>query len=158
MNLKRTLLALSFLTATTLSAQQAQIRFGMHAATPRSCASMEVLERQMAADPALAQRMEEVERHTQQFIANGGHLQTRAVITIPVVFHIVSRNATENISDAQIQAQIDVLNKDFRKTNTDAGSIPSAFAGLAADCEIQFCLAKRTPTGAATTGDRKSVV
>ncbi|MFM2267262.1 MAG: hypothetical protein RL757_703 [Bacteroidota bacterium] len=152
MNLKRTLLALSFLTATTLSAQQASVRFGMHAATPRACASMEVLERQVAADPALAQRMEEVERHTQQFIANGGHLQTRAIITIPVVFHIVSRNATENISDAQIQAQIDVLNKDFRKANPDASSIPAAFAGLAADCEIQFCLAKRTPTGAATTG------
>jgi hypothetical protein len=49
-------------------------------------------------------------------------------------------------------AQLDQLNKDYRKLNSDASLIPAAFLGVAADAEIQFCLAQRTPTGAATTG------
>ncbi len=74
------------------------------------------------------------------------------VYTIPVVFHIVYKNATENLSTAQIQSQLDVLNLDFRKMNSDAGQVPSAFAGLAADVEFEFCLAQLDPNGNTTTG------
>ena len=51
-----------------------------------------------------------------------------------------------------MQSQIDVLNEDFRKLNADAGQTPAIYAGLVADANVQFVLAKRTPTGAATTG------
>jgi hypothetical protein len=68
------------------------------------------------------------------------------------VVHVVYYNSTQNISDAQIQSQIDVLNEDFRNLNADKTNRPSLFAGLAADVQIQFCLAKRTPSGASTTG------
>jgi hypothetical protein len=44
------------------------------------------------------------------------------------------------------------MNADFRKLNSDISSVPAAFAGLASDCEINFCLAQRTPAGTATTG------
>ena len=36
-----------------------------------------------------------------------------SIITIPVVVHVVYYNSNENISTAQIQSQIDVLNEDF---------------------------------------------
>jgi Pregnancy-associated plasma protein-A len=58
----------------------------------------------------------------------------------------------QNVSDAQIQSQIDVLNEDFRRTNTDATSVPSYFAGVAADARIEFALAVRDPNCGATTG------
>ena len=74
------------------------------------------------------------------------------VITIPVVVHVVYNTTAQNISDAQIQSQINVLNQDFRKLNADASSVPSVFAGLASDAQIEFCLAKRDPNGNATTG------
>ena len=81
------------------------------------------------------------------------------VVTIPVVFHVLYKNATQNISDAQINSQLAVLNKDYRKLNTDFNSVvPAAFRPLGADMEIAFCKATRTPTGATTTGiTRKSV-
>ena len=81
------------------------------------------------------------------------------VVTIPVVFHILYKNANQNISDAQIQSQLDVLNKDYRKLNTDFNTVvPTAFKSLAADMEIVFCKATKTPTGATTTGiTRKSI-
>ena len=44
------------------------------------------------------------------------------------------------------------MNADFRKLNSDASLVPSAFAGLAADAELEFCLAQRDPNGNATNG------
>lgn len=128
----------------------------LHAQDQRNCASMEVLERLKAEDPGLASRMEAIERQTESFISENNHLESRAVVTIPVVFHVVYRTTAENISDAQLMSQLDVLNLDFRALNSDVSLTPSIFAGLVADAEIQFCLAQRDPSGNATTGiDRK---
>lgn len=99
----------------------------------------------------MKQRMEDIERQTEQFIKAGG-AQDRAVVTIPVVVHVVYYNATQNISDSRILSQIQVLNDDFRRLNADAANTPSAFQGVAADCEINFCLATQDPNGNATTG------
>lgn len=122
----------------------------------RQCATMEVLSAQLAADPAQAQRMEAIEAHTRRAIASGGFktnfTAAGAVITIPVVVHVLYNTAAQNISDAQVQSQIDVLNEDYRKLNADRSKTPAAFAGLAADIGIQFKLATRTPTGGATNG------
>lgn len=73
-------------------------------------------------------------------------------VTIPVVVHVVYNNQTENISDAQILSQIEVLNADFRKRNSDFGIVPGAFSGVAADTKIEFCMAARTPNGQPTNG------
>jgi hypothetical protein len=74
-----------------------------------------------------------------------------------VVFHIIYANATQNISTQRINEQIQVLNEDYSMTNADASLIPSAFQSVAAACDIQFCLAQRTPSGTWTDGiDRVS--
>ncbi len=102
--------------------------------------------------------LQQIERHTQRFIAqqtaNGPTANRTAatLYTIPVVVHVLYNTAAQNISDAQIQSQIDVLNKDFSRTNTDAGNTPGAFAGVAADFQIRFQLATRDPNGNTTTG------
>ncbi|MCA8832032.1 GEVED domain-containing protein [Hymenobacter pini] len=123
----------------------------------RQCSTMENLAQQLAADPAMAQRLAGIEAQTQSFINNPVSKRTSAVVTIPVVVHVLYNTTAQNISDSQIQSQIAVLNEDFNKLNADASKTPSAFAGLAANVGIQFVLAKQTPTGAATTGiERKS--
>lgn len=118
----------------------------------RNCGSMEYLEEQKLADPGLEARMEQIERDVQDWIANNPQYRNQAVITIPVVFHVVWNTSAENISDSKILAQLDVLNKDFARLNADAVNTPSAFAGLAANTNIQFCLAQRDPNGNPTTG------
>jgi len=85
-------------------------------------------------------------------IAQPEYKSNGMVYTIPVVVHVVYKNSMENIPDIQIQSQLDVLNLDFRKMNADAGEVPQLFAGLAADAEIEFCLATVDPEGNATTG------
>jgi hypothetical protein len=42
-------------------------------------------------------------------------LQTDGSMLIPVVVNVLYRTAAENISDAQIQSQIDVLNEDLQQ-------------------------------------------
>ncbi|GAB2856891.1 hypothetical protein GCM10027044_15930 [Hymenobacter ruber] len=118
-----------------------------------------MLQQQLAADPGLAQRMAAINSQALQFAkTNQATNATAAVtVTIPVVVHVLYSTASENISDAQIQSQIDVLNEDYHKLNADYTKTPSAFAGQVADVGIQFVLAKRNPSGLATTGiERKS--
>lgn len=75
----------------------------------------------------------------------------RGKVTIPVVVHIVWKEPLENISDAQILSQIEALNRDFQQKN-DQSNIPAEFKPLAANIDIEFCLAKTDPKGKATTG------
>lgn len=78
------------------------------------------------------------------------------IITIPVVVHLLFNTASQNISNEQVQSQIDVLNKDYRMLNSDISNVPVAFKNAAADARIMFCLAKVDPEGRATSGiDRK---
>ena len=124
---------------------------GSLSAQKRTCASNEVLAQQLKDNPELQQIRDAIESRTAAFVKQGG-VKDRAVVTIPVVVHVVWNTSAENLSAAQIQSQIDVLNADFRRLNADAASTPSAFQGIAADCEIQFCMAQRDPNGNATTG------
>ncbi|MBL0024835.1 MAG: M43 family zinc metalloprotease [Saprospiraceae bacterium] len=124
-------------------------------AQERNCATVDILDRQIQNNPSIIRNMEEIERQTQEFLRkNPKGLSQRNIITIPVVFHVVSDIAVpvQNISDAQIQSQIDVLNQDYRASNSDFSNTPAIFSGVAADVEIEFCLAKRDPNGNATTG------
>lgn len=95
-------------------------------------------------------RNENIERYTEGYVRQYSQtfLQGRAVARIPVVVHVVWQNEFQNISDLQVQSQIDALNRDFRKRNT----VNPVFSRFAADCEIEFCLAKRDTNGNATTG------
>ena len=119
----------------------------------RVCGAMEVLAAQLAADPTQARRMAAIEAHAQRVLASPALQRTAAgTVIIPVVVHVLYNTAGQNISDTQVQSQIDVLNEDFHKLNADVSKTPTQFAGLAADANVQFVLAKRDPAGAATTG------
>ncbi len=126
-----------------------------NASAQRVCASHDVLEEQLMNNPILREKMEEIERHTEDFINTPPGVRERVQVTIPVVVNVVWNTASENISDAQIQSQIDVLNQDFRATNADRTNTPAIFSSLIADFEINFCLATQDPSGNATTGIRR---
>ncbi len=74
------------------------------------------------------------------------------VYIIPIVFHVIHQNGAENISDAQIQDEVRILNEDYRKLNPDITAVVAAFTGTTADCEIEFRLAQKDPNGNCTNG------
>jgi len=104
----------------------------------RGCASQEVLEAQLKADPTLAVRMNEIEEFTQRAMQEGRLVNGK--IEIPVVVNVLYKTAAENISLAQIQSQIDVLNKDYNALNSDFNSVPPLFSGVKANVGISFVL------------------
>lgn len=79
--------------------------------------------------------------------------QVGSIITIPVVVHVIYNGqaigVAPNITDAQVQSQITVLNQDYgRIFNTNGfNSNP-----IGADTQIQFELAKQDPNGNPTNG------
>ena len=109
----------------------------------RQCATHQYNEEMMEKNAQFKENQQRIEdfttRYVEQFEKGAG---LRAVVTIPVIVHVVYRTAAENISDAQVQSQIAVLNADFRKLNADRTLVPSNFSGVAADCEINFVLSQ----------------
>jgi hypothetical protein len=124
-------------------------------AAQRPCASSDYLEQQKLQNPGLASQLSAAE----SFINNqyapatkmGGEVSSN-LIRIPVVVHVLYNNASQNISDEQVKSQIDALNRDFRKQNSDTANIPARFKSLAADVQIEFVLATADPNGRATSG------
>jgi hypothetical protein len=68
------------------------------------------------------------------------------LVSIPVIVHVVWFAPEENISDAQINSQIEVLNQDFRAANVELPDIHPLFDELAVDVELEFCLVGITRT------------
>ena len=70
----------------------------------------------------------------------------RETAVLPVVVHVVWHSPEENISEAQVESQIEVLNQDFRALNLEVPDIHPLFKDLAADVEVEFCLTAITRT------------
>jgi hypothetical protein len=126
----------------------------------KNCVSMEILNRQLNEKPDLYQKMYEIEKKSREFTYhlrpgngngngggnNGGGGDTGGgdpvddglgSINIPVYVYVIYANSSQNISDAQINSQISVLNADFNDTNfSDVSSYPER----GADVDITFSL------------------
>jgi Pregnancy-associated plasma protein-A len=109
----------------------------------RHCAAEDVFQEQLKANPALQKQRDDLEAFTNRFVQTNGanRLLANGIIEIPVVFNVIYRTATENISDAQLQSQIDVLNEDFATTNADYSLTPALFQGVrSGDVGVRFVL------------------
>jgi hypothetical protein len=112
------------------------------ASTERKCSSHDVLEEQMKADPSLRLRMEAIEEFTRRFEqdAAANRLLPDGTIEIPVVFNVLYRTAAQNVSLAQLQSQIDVLNEDFSATNADYNLTSTYNSVKAGNIKVRFVI------------------
>ncbi|MGV6846051.1 MAG: zinc metalloprotease [Lutibacter sp.] len=121
------------------------------------CVSMKVLNRQLKENPGLERKMFNIEKSTREFIAakkpsgnpgnggggnggGGGSTPTpyTGPITIPVYVHVIYANSSQNVSDARISSQINVLNQDYN--DSDYSDVPGEFQGVGANIGITFTL------------------
>ncbi|MFH2142990.1 MAG: M43 family zinc metalloprotease [Bacteroidota bacterium] len=117
---------------------------------PYKCLTPEMNKLAEEKDPGIKIRREALAEFTRQYIAQKD--KSEDIYIIPVVFHVVHNNGIENISKAQIEDAIRVMNLDFRKLNPDTFSIIPEFIGIAADSRIEFRLANIDPDGNCTEG------
>lgn len=117
------------------------------------CGTMQVRQNNVTKNPALLENIARQELQTQQFTRQNQELRrTAAAPVIPVVVHVLYNAPAQNITDAMIQSQIDVLNHDYSATNTDISNVSAEFQPVIGNPNIQFALAIRDPNGKATNG------
>ncbi len=127
--------------------------------TKRNCADMEHHNYLIQTRKGYEQAFNEYQAQTTKFLNDKaqGKLAAVAIVTVPVVVHVVYANATQSISLSQAASQVQVLNDDFARLNADAANTPTPFQAVAAGANIRFCLAQRDPQGNPTSGvDYKS--
>ena len=89
---------------------------------------------------------------TEQIIQNGADQllfttkNNDSIKVIPVVVHILHTGGSENISEAQVESQITIMNEDFGRILGSNGY------GSGVDTRVRFCLAKKDPNGNCTNG------
>jgi PKD repeat protein len=87
-----------------------------------------------------------IQSGVKNILANKAMVSSDTIKTIPMVFHIIHNGSFENISEAQVQSQIVVLNEDYGKYPGSNGD------GNGVDTRVRFCLAKIDPNGNCTNG------
>lgn len=144
-----------FSSENTHAQQKTQNADNLH---PKTCGTMNYMEDVFSKIPGARAQFEasqaELERKYQEQIArivsNSNTQRVQAIITIPVVVHIVLPDASI-VTDAAVQDQINILNADYSGLNPDSTNATN-FYPVRGHSEIRFCLAQRTPTNLATNG------
>ncbi len=138
----------------SLGASQSSVQTGSTQSNLKSCAT-DVLMQKYITDNHLeaVYAQEKLNKQNTSSIPDNN----KTIKTIPVVFHVVynpnipaSAQVNTKISTAVINSMIARLNDDYSKSTTTG--VRSAFQGLIANTNIQFCLANKDENSAATTG------
>jgi len=100
--------------------------------------------------PELLQSEQQLQQHVDGFKLSEN--QRNGSYIIPIVFHIIHRGGSENISDQQVLDAVRILNQDFNKKNADTSVVINEFKSTVADMQIEFRLATKDPNGNCTNG------
>ena len=114
--------------------------FIVHGQKKLRCGSDEVIRQQMAADAAFAKKVNEARKNVGNYQKINKEPGKPISMTIPVIVHVVYNTPEENIPDAQVQSQIDVLNEDYTARNSDYNNYDAGYRSVKGDFNIQYCL------------------
>ena len=126
----------------------------------RNCPTFELMEQVFVNDPAARTRYAQVQQLLEQQLRTRPQMRTQAIITVPVVVHILLPNAQQAlVTDAIVQNQLDTLNRFYggAPVDTDSLRVYDPFRPTFGRSEIRFCLAQRTPTDLPSTGINRVV-
>lgn len=129
------------------------------------CLTMERMNEAIQKDPTLPLKWKiEGEKQYQSYLlrkANQKETKTEAgEIIIPVVFHIVDTAAAQAwITDRDVYEQVELLNKAYSGQKADFYKkvIPAEIYNRLGRVNVKFVLARRSPTGALTSGIERRV-
>jgi Pregnancy-associated plasma protein-A/SprB repeat/Secretion system C-terminal sorting domain len=132
-----------------------------HHDPPRKCGHTEATEALLANHPELEEQFRNFKRDIPAMVEAYRNSLDRSsllppIINIPVVVHVIHTGQPVgtgmNIPDAQIFAQMDILNDDFSALNANFPLTPAQWQPAIGNPEINFCLAAIDPNGNPTNG------
>lgn len=126
---------------------------GLISAQQHKCATDQYMAELLKSDPGLLKSLTLYNNELEQLSQNPPKMFKKGTTrTIPVVFHIIHTYGNENISKAQIEDQLRILNQDYQRLNSDTTNTRSIFKSVAADMDLEFKLARIDPSGNCTEG------
>ncbi len=130
--------------------------FGSFAQDQLNCGYTKAHQRLLQEHPEIAQQEKEADALIRKLFANGHKKGADTVytdtLTIPIVFHIIHQWGSENITDAQIVNQVEILNRDYQMRNADTSSVVAEFKNVIGNTLLKFVLATKDPDGNCTNG------
>ena len=118
---------------------------------PDRCGFDLYLQMQIQKDPSFQQKIIDAKEEARKW-SETHPSDTRNSYIVPVVVHVIYHTANQNLSDQQVQSQIDVLNEDYNRINADTLNTPDVFKPVAGSVSVKFCLAAYDPDGNETNG------
>ncbi len=115
-----------------------------------NCATDDIYDELIKENPELLIERQKLREFVDNYIANAP--KSDDVYVIPIVFHVVHYYGIENVSNTQLEEAVEYMNKDFGLRRADTVNIVDEFKNIAADCKIEFRLAKLDPWGECTIG------
>lgn len=113
----------------------------------------DAIEMEARKNPQVVKFNTQLEDFTREYIANHKAEKSSATkFIIPVVYHILHENGTENIHDSMVNWDIKIINKMFSKKDPQLNEVVYEFQSIIADMEIEVRLATIDPNGNPTTG------
>jgi hypothetical protein len=106
----------------------------------RSCGTMAVHMMLLEQHPSFRARQFRLEQDFTRRRSASVSLDKLKAVTVGVVVNVVYKTDDQNVSDAQVESQIAVLNQDFGATNPDRSRVPAPWKGLVTDSRIRFKL------------------
>ncbi len=100
-------------------------------------------------EPGLKEAMEE---HLDHQVGTPFHYRGNEKVIIPVVFHVIHTNGTENIPYEKFTEVIDRINQDYQGINDDLSQVRDQFKTLIASMNIEFRIAHIDPEGNCSNG------
>ena len=123
----------------------------------RKCNTTQLTEKELQSNPDYKKgRVDYVTKNIAWMEKNN---TDKSIITIPIVIHIIHKNthpnigSGTNISNAQIEDAIQILNEDYSKTNPEFPNPPrNTYMNYWGNPNMKFCLATIDPDGNSTNG------
>ncbi len=153
--MKKITLVLTLALASAASFSQVHQHIHKNDSEPNLCGETVETNRLMADYPEYAAMQEEEDETFQaayEHYLESWSPDDRSLYVIPVVVHIVHLGGAENISDEQVFSGIEQMNLDFNMENPDVGSTIPEFADIVGNCDIEFRLATKDPSGDCHSG------
>lgn len=119
---------------------------------PDRCGTMPYLEQLKKRNPLIVEQLQKNENALNALQSINKPALTTTIRIVPVVVHLIWHEPEENLCDAIIESQIEVLNEDYSRLNSDTVNTPEVFKASAGVSQIKFVLANRDPNGNVTTG------
>jgi len=123
----------------------------------KKCITTRLVEQELISNPDYAKARANIISENKIWIKNNS--KEKNTINIPVVIHIIHKNTHSNIgigtniSNAQIEDALKILNEDYSKTNPEYPNPPrNTFLNNWGNPNLKFCLATIDPNGNPTNG------